>query len=509
MPKQTRLSRSFETRKRVFKDQDRPGLPWSIEMKRPADLKPALRNARTHTERQIDTVASSMLQFGVVNPVVIDRRDRIVAGHARWDAARRINLKWIPVIRLENLSDDKLRAYALADNQIATKAGWNRELLAIELTEIQIALPDLDIGVTGFDPGEIDALLEDFQDGVADPADELPDFSNEPPVSRSGDLFVMGGHRLLVGDARDGAAHARLMKGERAEMGIHDPPYNVRIQGNAGGRGRIKRQEFVCASGEMSSTQFTGFLEETLRHCTHHTADGAITYVFMDWRHVGELLAAGLAVFDELKNLCVWVKGHGGQGSFYRSEHELVFVFKQGSTAHLNNFGLGAGGRTRTNVWRYSGMAGFRAGRMNELKMHPTVKPVAMYADAMRDCSRRGSIVLDAFAGSGTTIVAAEQIGRRAFCMEIDPTYADVAIRRWQAFTKRDAVLEGTHQTFDSLARRHAPGASAAYVADPDDGSRPRTALARQRSRGAARSGREPSAKTQDKPARQKGRRAP
>jgi DNA modification methylase len=262
----------------------------------------------------------------------------------------------------------------------------------------------------------------------------------------------LGRHRLMVGDARNDADYARLMQGEVAEMGIHDPPYNVRIQNNVGGRGRIKRREFVCASGEMTTGQFETFLEDTLRRCAQHSIDGAIHYVFMDWRHVGELLAAGAKAFDELKNMCVWVKNNAGQGSFYRSEHELIFVFKHGDAPHLNNFGLGAGGRNRSNVWRYAGVNTFRVGRMDELKMHPTVKPVAMIADAMRDCSRRGSIVLDAFAGSGTTIIAAEQTGRRAFCMEIDPHYADVAIRRWQKLTKRDAVLVGAGQTFDELA---------------------------------------------------------
>jgi hypothetical protein len=263
----------------------------------------------------------------------------------------------------------------------------------------------------------------------------------------------MGRHRLLVGDARDPDAYEQLMQGEVAEMGLHDPPYNVRIQGNVGGRGRIKRREFACASGEMDSPQFTTFLKDTLGPCAKHSVDGAVHYVFIDWRHVGELVAAGEEVFDDLKNMCVWVKSNAGQGSFYRSQHELVLVFKHGHAPHQNNFGLGASGRTRSNVWRYAGVNSFRAGRMDELKMHPTVKPVAMIADAMRDCSRRGSIVLDAFAGSGTTIMAAEQIGRLAYCMEIDPHYADVAIRRWQAFTRRDAVHESTSETFDALAK--------------------------------------------------------
>jgi DNA modification methylase len=255
----------------------------------------------------------------------------------------------------------------------------------------------------------------------------------------------------LVGDARDERAYSRLMRGETAEMGFLDVPYNVKIAGHVGGRGRIKHREFACASGEMKSEQFVQFLEETLGLCARHTVDGGIHYVCMDWRHARELLAAGATVYDELKNICVWAKTTPGQGSFYRSQHEFVFVYKRGRAPHLNTFELGQYGRLRSNVWTYPGVNSFRAGRMDELKMHPTVKPVALVADAMRDCSRRGSIILDAFAGSGTTIMAAEQIGRRPFCIEIDPAYVDVAIRRWQRYTGRDATLESTGQTFDEL----------------------------------------------------------
>ncbi len=458
MTNQLKRSRSIETQHEASTLAVSAAPPWMVEMLPPSSLKPAKRNARTHNEAQIDRLANSMLQFGVIKPVVVDDRLQIVAGHGVWAAAKKLGLARIPVIRVSHLSETQLRSYALADNQLATKSGWDRELLALEFGELQLALPEigLDLAITGFDPGEVDAVLENFNDGVANPADEIPELASGPAVSSSGAVFVMGRHRLVVGDARNDAAFAQLMQDEVAEMGIHDPPYNVRIQGNVGGRGRIKRREFACASGEMSSAQFMDFLKETLGLCAHRSVDGAIHFVFIDWRHVGELLAAGAVVFDDLKNMCVWVKNNAGQGSFYRSQHELVLAFKHGQAPHLNTFGLGGGGRTRSNVWRYAGVNTFRAGRMDELKMHPTVKPVAMIADAMRDCSRRGSIVLDAFAGSGTTIMAAEQIGRRAFCMEIDRHYADVAIRRWQTFTKRDAVLESTGQTFDELAKRAA-----------------------------------------------------
>jgi DNA modification methylase len=271
------------------------------------------------------------------------------------------------------------------------------------------------------------------------------------PVCLPDDVWLAGGHRITCGDARDAAVYERLMQQEQAFMAFTDPPYNVRISGHVGGRGRTKHREFAVASGELSSSQFKAFLEQTLGLCAQHSVDGSIHYVCMDWRHSGELLTAGHAVYDELKNICVWVKTNAGQGSFYRSQHELVFVFKNGAAEHLNTFELGQHGRTRTNVWNYAGVNSFRAGRMDELQMHPTVKPTALVVDAMKDCSKRGSIVLDAFLGSGTTLVAAEQIGRRAYGIELDPAYVDVSIERWQRLTKRDAILEGTSLTFDEI----------------------------------------------------------
>jgi DNA modification methylase len=260
-----------------------------------------------------------------------------------------------------------------------------------------------------------------------------------------------GEHRVACGDARDDTVYGRLMGGSRAFMIITDPPYNVKISGHVGGRGRTKHREFGIASGELSARQFTEFLTQTLGLCAEHSIDGSIHYVCMDWRHLKEVLAAGEEVYDELKNICVWTKTNAGQGSFYRSQHELVLVFKKGSAEHLNTFELGQHGRTRTNVWTYAGVNSFRSGRMDELQMHPTVKPTALVVDAMKDCSKRGSIVLDPFLGSGTTVIAAEQVGRRAFSIELDPAYVDVAIERWQRLTKRDAVLDGTSVTFDEI----------------------------------------------------------
>jgi DNA modification methylase len=425
-----------------------------IEMLPLKSLKKSDRNARTHSKQQIEQIANSIRRFGFITPIVVDCRNRIIAGHGRAEAAESIGLKTVPIIRVADLNEIELRAYRLADNRIAESAGWNKELLAVEINDLQIALPEigLDLSITGFEPGEVDAILADFSDNRMNPADEILEVT-QSAIAQQGDLFILGNHRLIVGDARDKAVYARLLGSEVAEMAFLDPPYNVSVQGHVGGRGRTKHREFRHASGEMNPFQFTQFLREALGNCARFVKDGAIVYVCMDWRHCNELHEAGAAVFDELKNICVWVKQNGGQGSFYRSAHEFVFVFKRGNVPHINTFGLGQNGRSRSNVWTYAGVNSFRAGRMDELKMHPTVKPVAMIADAMKDCSRRGSIILDSFAGSGSTIIAAEQVGRRAYCMEIDPLYADVAIRRWQRTTRRDAILQSTDQTFDELCR--------------------------------------------------------
>jgi DNA modification methylase len=420
------------------------------------DLPPrsqAFRSERTHPLQETDPSHRQCDKtIGVITPLVVDSHNRIVAGHARAEAAKSLNLARVPAIRVSHLSEVEIRAYMLADNKLAEKSGWDRELLSIELSGLQLALPEigLELSITGFEPGDVDSIIEDFSEEKIDAADQIPAV-DERAVSKSGDIFVLGRHRIAVGDCSHSDVFKELMQTEVATMAFLDPPYNVRINGHVGGRGSIKHREFVQASGEMTSDQFTRFLKTTLDACSANLVDGGIAYVCMDWRHLPELLAAGATAFDELKNICVWVKTTPGQGTFYRSQHELVCVYKRGTAPHLNTFELGQHGRSRSNVWSYAGANTFRAGRIDDLKMHPTVKPVSLAVDAMRDCSRRGSIVLDSFSGSGTTILAAEKIGRRAFCIEIDSHYVDVAIRRWQRFTGADAILERTGQTFDEL----------------------------------------------------------
>lgn len=433
---------------------DTPHAATLVELVSPHSLRPSARNARTHSKKQIRQVANSIRDFGFINPIIADEQGVVVCGHARAEAAKLLELKRVPVIRITHLSEPEIRAYMLADNKLAEKAGWDREILAIELEELQLELPtlDLDLSSTGFETSEIDAIFSDLREGPRNnPADLIPELE-ETAVTRKGDLLVLGHHRIVVGDARDPSIYSRLMQSKKATMAFLDPPYNVKIDGHVGGRGRTKHREFVHASGEMTSKQYEEFLHASLEQCANHTCNGGITYVCMDWRHAKEVIAAGTTVFEELKNICVWAKTTPGQGTFYRSQHEFIFVFKTGNAPHINTFELGQHGRTRSNVWTYPGVNTFRPGRMDELRMHPTVKPVSLIVDAMKDCSKRGTIVLDAFAGSGSTIIAAEQVSRRAFCIEIDPRYVDTCIRRWQRMTGKDAIMESTGQTFDDLA---------------------------------------------------------
>ena len=314
---------------------------------------------------------------------------------------------------------------------------------------------DFDVELTGFSLAEIDFVLDEAGEADPDGVDAAEDLIPEPtgqPVTRRGDLWLLGRHRLLCGDTRSTADMDRLMGGAHADLVFTDPPYNVAIDGNVCGLGSVKHREFAFASGEMSRTQFTRFLTETLGNISRTMRDGAIAFVCMDWRHMGELLAAGEAAFTELKNLVVWNKTNGGMGAFYRSKHELIFVFKQGTAEHTNSFGLGDTGRYRTNVWDYAGISSIGAGRSEELAMHPTVKPIALVADAIRDCSRRGEIVLDGFGGSGSTLIAAEKTGRAARLIEFDPIYCDTIIRRWERFAGKRAILASTGAVFEDVA---------------------------------------------------------
>ena len=421
--------------------------------KSPAELRPHARNARTHSPKQIAEIAASIKAFGFNNPVLIDKDNGIVAGHGRVEAAKLLGLATVPTIRLEHLSDAQKRAYILADNKLAEKAGWDREILAIELQNLMEIELDFDISATGFEMPEIDVLIEGLEGkpAKADPADEVPVVEG-PAVTRLGDIWQIGPHRLICGDATEIETYTRLLAGETAQLVFTDPPYNVKIDGHVSGLGAFRHREFAMASGEMTEAEFTTFLGRVFDNLVAASTDGAIHFICMDWRHMGEALAAARGRYADLKNLCVGAKTNGGMGSLYRSQHELLFVFKVGTATHINNVELGKHGRYRTNVWSYTGANVFSATRADDLAMHPTVKPVAMVADAILDCSARKGIVLDAFAGSGTTLVAAHKTGRRGYGIELDPLYCDVILKRLTRIAKIEPVLLDTGQPFAEVA---------------------------------------------------------
>jgi DNA modification methylase len=403
------------------------------------DLTPWVRNARTHSKKQVRQIAQSIETFGFTNPVLIDEKRRILAGHGRVEAAKLLGLSEVPCLRLDHMSEQEKRAYVLADNKLALNAGWDEDLLAAELGALMTEDLDFDVGITGFSIPEIDSLMETVApEDAGDPKEDVVP-AEGPPRVRLGDIWRLGRHRLICGDALDQDTIGLLMDGDAATMIFSDPPYNVPIDGHVGNSGKTQHREFAMAAGEMSVAQFTVFLEQAFRNLAGHSVDGSIHFICMDWRHMGEMLTAGQAVYDELKNLIVWAKDNGGMGTFYRSRHELIFVFKTGDAPHINTFELGQYGRYRTNVWQYRGVNTMRTGRMQELALHPTVKPVQMIADAIRDVSGRGDIVLDIFGGSGSTLIAAEKTGRRGYLCELDTIYCDRILTRWETYAKDEA----------------------------------------------------------------------
>ena len=420
-----------------------------------AELSASPSNARTHTPKQIGQIADSIRSFGFNNPVLIDRQNHIIAGHGRVKAAEKLGMTHVPTLRLEHLSDAQKRAYILADNRLAELAGWDREILAIELQNLLDLEADLDFEITdiGFETAEIDLILSEHSGahGEPDPADVVPPLDAGPAVAKPGDLWILGPHRLYCADALQTESYSVLMDGQAAQVAFTDPPYNVPIPGHVSGMGKVQHANFAMASGEMSEAEFTRFLSTVFRHMAAASIDGSIHFVCIDWRHLSELLRAGRIAYSEMKNLCVWAKANGGMGSLYRSQHELVAVFKSGEAPHVNNVELGRHGRNRTNVWNYVGMNSFQPDRDEKLAMHPTVKPVAMVADAIMDCSTRNGIVLDPFAGSGTTILAAQRTGRCCYALELDPRYVDVTLRRLRGLTGIEPICARTGREFSSF----------------------------------------------------------
>lgn len=404
-------------------------------------LKPYKNNARTHSKKQIRQLVKSIKEFGFTIPILIDEQNTILAGHGRASAAKEMGLFEAPCVRLDHMTEAQKRAYILADNKLAQNAGWDDDLLAQELGFLLSEEVTFDVDITGFSIAEVDMIIEDsHKEEPFDPADDLPVSDDNLKEVNLGDLWQLGPHRLVCGDSLDPNCVSALMDGAQARMIFTDPPYNVPINGFVGGKGKIKHNEFAMAFGEMTQSEFTTFLKTVFKNLEAHSMDGSIHFICMDWRHMEEILAAGKDVYTELKNMIVWVKDNGGMGTFYRSRHELIFAFKNGKAEHINSFELGQYGRYRTNVWEYKGVNTRKAGRLEELELHPTVKPVQMIADAIKDVSGRNDIVLDLFGGSGSTLIAAHKTGRKAYLCELDPLYCSRIIKRYEQYAKDDAV---------------------------------------------------------------------
>ncbi len=409
-------------------DADTVSGPLVVTYRSPDSLAPDPRNARTHSKRQIAQLVASMEAFGFTNPILIDPEGGIIAGHARQRAAKEMALAEVPTIVLKGLNEAQKRALRLADNKIALNGSWDADLLRGELGDL--AALDIDIELTGFSIGEIDVALK----SPDDPDDEIiPEVPREPRT-KPGDIWELGQHRVGCGDGRD-VEFLKSVIGEDTPVSAAflDAPYNVRINGHANAKGR--HREFAMASGEMTEDEFQTFLSQTLGACARVSRDGAVHFICMDWRHMADVQAVGKDVYGALLNLCVWNKSNAGMGSLYRSKHELVFVYRVGDASHFNAVELGKHGRNRTNVWDYASVNSFRGSRREDLALHPTVKPTQMVADAIQDVTRRGEMVLDIFLGSGTTLIAADRVGRRFRGVDIDPAYVDVAVDRWVAIT--------------------------------------------------------------------------
>jgi hypothetical protein len=426
--------------------------PLGVTYRHPAELIPNADNPRRHSPKQIRQIAKSIETFGFLVPVLADDENHVIAGHGRLLGAERLGMTAVPVIKVSHLTEAQKRAYLIADNQLALNASWDEALLADQFAALAAVDLDFSLDVTGFEIETIDLLVHGDQSGDGPDPDDAP-VAPGPAVSRPGDVWLLGEHRLFCGDALDPESYEILLQGRRAALVVCDVPFNLPVRGFISGGGRVQHREFAHASGEMSPAQFTAFLTTAFKLLAEHSVDGSLHYHFIDWRHQRELIDAGDAAYTELKNLCIWSKTNGGQGSMYRSAHELVYVYKSGTAPHQNHINLGANGRYRTNVWTYAGANTFpqKGEERDLLQLHPTVKPVRLIADILLDASSPRDLVLDAFAGSGTIVLAAERTGRIASAIEIDPHYVDVAVRRWERATGRSARHATLPLTFSEV----------------------------------------------------------
>ncbi len=430
------------------------------------DLKPHPSNPRVHPKKQIRQIAESIKAFGFRMPVIIDQDNRLICGHARTEACKLIGLEQVHAVRVTDLDDAQIRGLMIADNRLTEISTWDDQLLGEHLKVLSDLDLDFDIECIGFDYGDIEHRISEIElaaDGSVnqehDHADDLLDESALVQITQPGDLWLLGegesAHRLLCGDSTDSSTYHRLLGDRHASMIFTDPPYNLPAR-SIGQVCADDHGDFAMGSGEMSGEEFTEFLGSVMKQLCAYSTSGSIHYLFMDWRHMQEMLAAGNSYYSDLKNLCVWVKDRPGMGTFYRSQHELVFVFKHSDDPHQNNFKLGEHGRTRSNVWHFPSVRGLNPNdgdpASDALKLHPTIKPVQLIEESILDCSRRGEIVLDPFLGSGSTLIACEKTERTCVGIELSPRYMDVAITRWQQWTGQEAIHESSGRTFNEIA---------------------------------------------------------
>ena len=407
---------------------------------------------RAHPKSQIRALTKSIEAFGQVLPILIDADNRIISGHALWEVTKKLGLPEVMAIRVSHLSESQVKALMVALNRIGDLSKWDEAALRTILLDLSAIDLDFDIEATGFAEIEIELMIQDLD--VAGGGGEAPVLVGDgPAIIQPGDLWQLGGHRLLCGNALVEASWATLLGDDLAVLVVTDPPYNVPIDGHVSGLGKHQHREFSMAAGEMSEAEFTTFLQTAMTHAHKWSQPGSVHYWAMDWRHVGEIVSAGKAVYERFLNMAVWAKNQPGMGSFYRSQHELFFIFAKGGAPSKNNVQLGKFGRSRSNVWNYPSAASMArtAEEGNPLAMHPTVKPLALIADILLDASGRGDVVVDPFAGSGTTLIAAEKFGRVARCMEMDSAYCDTIVRRWQRWTGEVAVRVADGATFPAL----------------------------------------------------------
>ena len=415
-------------------------------------LVPYENNAKIHNNKQIKQIMESIKEFNFTNPILIDENNVILAGHGRFFAAQKLKLKEVPVIKLDYLSEAQKKAYRIADNKLTENGNWNYDVLKLEFCELEKLNLDFSLDITGFEMAQIDVILDadnsKKESNISKKLNTVPYILEKDIVSKNGDIWLLGNHKIICGNSLEKEVFERLFEYKQADMIFTFLPYNLKVDGQICRVRKKHYKEFAMASGEMNSEEFKNFLYKSFSLLKEFSKNGSLHYICMDWRHVAEIINAGTNIFDEFKNLCIWNKDNAGMGSFYRSKHELIFIFKNGTKSNINNIQLGKHGRNRTNVWEYPSVNAFSKEKIN---YHPTIKPVEMVQDAIIDVTKRGQIILDTFLGSGTTLLASEKSGRICYGIEIEPMYIDVTIKRWQELTGKSAFNVNQNKTYNEL----------------------------------------------------------